>query len=198
MKWRLKRVSHHELPPTRVADTGHCAILIQSHSLTPTKEISMANVFWSNLFRKNETELQVITRLWSETPLFKNIPARHISFLCSKMHPRDFKAGEVVFTLGDQGAGAILVLEGEVRISADKMELALLKNGDFFGEIALAAPEGRTADATAMKTSRLVYFLKQDLEEWVEHEPRLGSLFLMNLSATLAQRLYEANKLIAK
>jgi hypothetical protein len=31
-----------------------------------------------------------------------------------------------------------------------------------------------------------------------EHEPRLGSRFLMNLSATLAERLYEANKRIAK
>ena len=158
----------------------------------------MAHVFWSNLFRKNESELQVIARLWRETPLFKNIPTRHISFLCSKMHPRDFKADEVIFTQGDQGAGTILVLEGEVRISAEQTELALLKKGDFFGEIALAAPERRTADATAVNVSRLVYFLKQDLEEWIEHEPKLGSLFLMNLSATLAQRLYEANKLIAK
>ena len=42
-----------------------------------------------------------------------------------------------------------------------------------------------------------MYFLRQDLEEWIEHEPRLGARFLMNLSATLAQRLFEANKLIA-
>ena len=33
------------------------------------------------------------------------------------MHLRDFKAGEVIFTAGDQGAGAILVLSGEVRVS---------------------------------------------------------------------------------
>ena len=69
--------------------------------------------------------------------------------------------------------------------------------GDFFGEIALAEPEKRTADAIAVENSRLVYFLKQDLEEWIEYEPRLGGRFLMNLSAILAKRLFEANKVIA-
>ena len=158
----------------------------------------MANIFWSNIFRKGDSELQMITQLWQDTPLFKDIPERNSAALCATMHLRNFAAGESIFHQGDQGAGAILVLDGEVRVSAEKAELALLKSGDFFGEIALAAPEMRTADATAISVSRLVYFLKQDLEEWIEHEPRLGSLFLMNLSATLAQRLYVANKLIAK
>lgn len=157
----------------------------------------MTNIFWSNIFRKGEDELQVITRMWQETPLFSNIPQRHIAFLCEKMHLRDFGADEVIFTRGDQGAGAILVLEGEVRVYADKTELALLRSGDFFGEIALAAPERRTADASATSRSRLVYFLRQDLLEWIEYEPRLGATFLLNLSATLAQRLFEANRLIA-
>jgi len=157
----------------------------------------MANILWSNIFRKPESELQVIARMWRETPLFKDIPQRHIAFLCEKMHLRDFKAGEVIFNLGDQGAGAILVLEGEVRVSAQETELAIFGSGDFFGEIALAAPESRSADATATTPSRLVFFLRQDLLEWIEYEPRLGAAFLLNLSATLAQRLFEANKLIA-
>ncbi len=158
----------------------------------------MSNIFWSNLFRSGDSELQTIARLWQQTPLFRDIPERQTEQLCSKMHLRLFKPGESVFTLGDQGAGAILVLEGTVRIMANTTELALLESGDFFGEIALAATERRTADATAVIASRLVYFLKQDLEEWIEHQPRLGARFLMNLSATLAERLYQANTLIAK
>jgi CRP-like cAMP-binding protein len=158
----------------------------------------MPDVFWSNLFRKGDGELQVITRLWRQTPLFDGIPERQVESLCASMHLRDFKPGETIFSQGDQGAGAILVLDGEVRVSADETELARLGKGDFFGEIALAATERRTAGASASTAARLVYFLRQDLEEWIEHEPRLGARFLMNLSATLAQRLFEANKLIAK
>jgi len=155
------------------------------------------NIFWSNIFKQGDGDLQSIIGLWEQTPLFRDIPARQTAYLCSKMHVRPFKAGETIFSQGDQGAGAILVLEGGVRVMANKTELAVLEPGDFFGEIALAAPERRTADATATVASRLVYFLKQDLEEWIEYEPRLGARFLMNLSATLADRLYEANRIIA-
>jgi len=157
----------------------------------------MDNIFWSNIFRSGDSELQTIARLWQQTPLFDDIPERQIELLCGKMHLRRFEEGETVFKQGDQGAGAILVLEGGVRIMADKTELARLESGDFFGEIALAAPERRTADAIATRASRLVYMLRQDLEEWIEYQPRLGARFLLNLSAALAQRLFEANRRLA-
>lgn len=158
----------------------------------------MSSIFWSNIFRSADDELLQITRLWQQTPLFEGIPERHTRALCAQMHLRQFKTDERVFAQGDQGAGAIGVLEGSVRIMANRTELALLEPGDFFGEIALAATERRTADATALCATRLVYFLKQDLEEWIEQEPRLGARFLMNLASTLAERLYQANVLIAR
>ncbi|MFT5658910.1 MAG: CRP/FNR family cyclic AMP-dependent transcriptional regulator [Gammaproteobacteria bacterium] len=157
----------------------------------------MSHIFWSNIFNRQTTELQTIVRLWQDTPLFEGIPTRHIKFLAGKMHVRNFVSDEMIFQQGNQGAGALLVLEGTVRIMTNKTELALLNVGDFFGEIALAEPEQRTADAFSVASTRLVYFLKQDLEEWIEFEPRLGARFLMNLSATLARRLLQANKLIA-
>lgn len=157
----------------------------------------MSNIFWSNIFKKQSSELHTITNLWRNTPLFKNIPARHIEFLSAKMHVRHFKPDEVIFQQGDQGAGAILVMQGSARVMANKTQLALLGPGDFFGEIALAATDNRAADAFSVGNSTLIYFLKQDLEEWIEFEPRLGARFLMNLSSTLAQRLYQANQLIA-
>jgi CRP-like cAMP-binding protein len=80
---------------------------------------------------------------------------------------------------------------------AKDIQLASLSEGDFFGEIALAENDKRTADAHCLKPSRLVFFLKQDLEEWIELEHRLGTIFLMNLASTLAQRLHQANLLLA-
>lgn len=157
----------------------------------------MSHILWSNIFNRQASELQTIVQYWQATPLFEAIPTSHIQFLSKKMHVRDFAAGETVFQQSNQGAGALMVLEGSVRIMAHKTELALLEAGDFFGEIALAETEKRTADAYSVEDSRLVYFLKQDLEEWIEYEPRLGARFLMNLSTILAKRLFEANRLIA-
>jgi CRP-like cAMP-binding protein len=158
----------------------------------------MINSFWSNIFKPGDSELLTISRLWQVTPLFEGIPPKHIEFLCRKMHVRQFHQDEIIFNQGDQAAGAILVMQGSVKIMANRTQLALLEAGDFFGEIALAETERRTADASAVTSSTLVFFLKQDLEEWIEYQPRLGARFLMNLAATLAQRLYQANLLIGQ
>lgn len=157
----------------------------------------MKNFLWDNIFRKPRNECDVIAELWIKTPLFKRIPMRHVQTLADNMHVRNFQKNEVVFRRGDQGSGAILVLEGQVRVMADDTLLAQLDRGDFFGEITLAETDKRTADACCTRNSRLVYFLKHDLEEWIEIEPRLGTIFLMNLASILAQRLHLANQLLA-
>ena len=158
----------------------------------------MKNFFWSNIFNKPRDECELITEFWQKTPLFKGIPLRHIHALSENMHIRNFQSDEVVFRQGDQGAGAILVLEGQVKVSANNTFLADLEKGDFFGEITLAETEKRTADACCVKNSRLVYFLKQDLEEWIEIEPHLGTIFLMNLASILALRLHQANQILSE
>jgi CRP-like cAMP-binding protein len=157
----------------------------------------MSNFFWSKVFKHELSEVDRIAELWQQTSLFNGIPARHTRMLSAKMHVRRFQAEEVVFHQGDQAAGAILVLTGSVRIKVRNKELALLESGDFFGEIALAESEKRITDAIAIEDSRLVFFLKQDIEEWIDFEPRLGARFLLNLSSVLAHRLFEANKLLA-
>ncbi len=157
----------------------------------------MTNFLWDNIFKKTSSDSVVVTQCWQKTPLFKNIPARHIAALAENMHIRNFDPDEVVFRQGDQGAGAILVLEGKFRIMARDTILAELEQGDFFGEIALAETDKRAADAFCVEAGKLVYFLKQDLEEWIEIEPRLGTIFLMNLASTLAQRLLQANLKLA-
>jgi CRP-like cAMP-binding protein len=157
----------------------------------------MDNFFWSNLFKNPGDETRAVAEYWKASPLFHNIPLRHVQTLAEKMHIRQYLQDEWVFREGDQGAGAILVLEGQVKIFANQTPLAVLQAGDFFGEIALAENGKRTADAVCTEAGRLVFFLKQDLEEWIEIEPRLGTVFLINLASTLAQRLHQANQLLA-
>ncbi len=158
----------------------------------------MRDILWTNIFRNSADEREQLAELWQATPLFAGIPPREVRSLSGNMHIRHFGKDEIVFREGDQAAGAILVLEGRVEILADTRPLAQLERGDFFGEIALAENDQRTATARCLEESRLVYFLKQDLEEWIEVEPRLGNRFLMNLASVLARRLHQANLLLAR
>ena len=153
----------------------------------------MSQHLWTNFFKNKNNKQQIISDYWANTPLFTDISNRQIYKLVSTMHIRQFAKGEVIFRQGDQGAGALLIIDGHVMVSTKETDLASLKAGDFLGEIALAQTDKRTADATAVDNTELVYLLKQDVEEWIDKEPTQGAQFLKNLSAVLALRLQKMN-----
>lgn len=151
---------------------------------------------WANIFRSKEDPVTEVCRLWSSTPLFKQIPQSYIRRLVKNMHPRFYKAGESIFTTGDIGAGAVLIKSGDINIMAGANVLASLSSGDFFGEVALVVDEPRTADAVAATDCELIFFLRPDLEEWIHSAPKQGAQLMANISRVLAGRLRHANEML--
>jgi CRP-like cAMP-binding protein len=152
---------------------------------------------WSNLFRKPQTRTDLVADLWAQTPLFEGIPSKVLRRLAKNMPPRYYDSGESIFKIDDRGAGVALIKSGKVKVFTGDTVLAELGPGDFFGEVALVLDERRTANAIASEATELVYFLRSDLQEWLEQSPRYGSLFAINLSRVLAGRLRNANILIS-
>jgi CRP-like cAMP-binding protein len=72
----------------------------------------------------------------------------------------DYPAGAVVFRQGDAGDAMYFVHAGTVGITREqgglKSELAALKKGDFFGEMALVDGSPRSAAATCLTPCRLL------------------------------------------
>lgn len=153
---------------------------------------------WTNLFRRQPERQELITKLWASTPLFEGIPHRAIRRLAKNMPPRYYQAGETIFKVDDRGAGVALIKSGRVQVTTGETVLAELEAGDFFGEVALVLDERRTANAIAAEASEIVFFLRNDLLEWIEQSPRLGSAFAINLSRVLAGRLRKANTLLSR
>jgi len=149
---------------------------------------------WSNLFRGKAEWIKQATELCAENPLFAGLHPNVIRWLVSRMHPRSYKKGETIFDMETPGAGAVLLLAGEVSIMANQVELARLVRGDLFGEVALVSDQPRTAKAVAMENCGLVFFLRSDLHEWMGSRPRQASRLLVNLAEMLAQRLMQANQ----
>ena len=152
---------------------------------------------WHNIFRHKDDKVTEVCNLWSETPLFKKIPKPYIRRLVKNMHPRFYKKNDSVFTTGDIGAGAVLIKSGEINIKAGDKILAVLKAGDFFGEVALVVDEQRTADAIANTDCELIFFLRPDLEEWLHSSPKPGAQLMINISRVLAGRLRHANDMLS-
>lgn len=150
---------------------------------------------WATFFRKKDPWHETVARLWAETPFFGGIPFSEIKKLAKIMHRRTYQPDEFIFHTGDQGAGAAIILSGQVEIRFGDTLLTSLHKGDFFGEISLVLDERRTADALATEPTELVFFLRPDLDEWISRAPHHGARLSANLAHVLAKRLLHANQM---
>jgi len=152
---------------------------------------------WQNLFRGDKDWIKNGVELCKDNPLFTDISVSAIRWMVSRMHLRSYAKGESIFSMGNPGAGAVLLLSGEISIMADQVELAHLHDGDLFGEVALVTDQPRTAEAVASTDCEILVFLRSDLKDWMESRPKQASRLLINLAEMLAQRLLEANRQLA-
>lgn len=123
--------------------------------------------------------------------LFRGLDAENIAKIFTRGMTVEYQAGEVIFKKGQAGESLYLILNGSVAIADDGRELALLKQGDMFGEMALISQGKRSADAIAVNDVSLLA-LKMDIINNIM--PRDVSVqLLVNIILTLSRRLQEAN-----
>jgi pyruvate,water dikinase len=87
-------------------------------------------------------------------PLFADLTSREREQIARLFKERRFSAGETVAKEGAGGATFFVIESGEAIVSIREKEVATLKPGDYFGEIALIDEGARSATITA--TSELV------------------------------------------
>ncbi len=107
------------------------------------------------------------------------------------MVPVTFKSGDTVITEGESGDCMYIVKSGEVGVytilmqedgisviqsDQDRLNLATLHAGDFFGEQALITKEPRSATVIAETEVQLLKFTKRHLAQVVKHYPRVGKV----------------------
>jgi CRP-like cAMP-binding protein len=98
---------------------------------------------------------------------------------------RAHRAGEAIFRAGDRGDNMYVVVEGEVRISANGRQLDLLGPGGVFGEIALIDNGPRSADAVAVTDCRVVPID----ENWFKFLVQQTPFFSLQIMRVMADRL---------
>jgi len=159
----------------------------------------MANrPIWLRLSRPSVDWVEDACILCERNPLFDQVPRKSIRRLVSRMHRRSYQAGESVVSMGNAGAGAVLILAGEVSVNVNGVELERMRRGELFGEVALVADLPRTAEVTATEDCELLFFLRSDLQEWLAIMPKQAARLLQNLATLLGQRLMEKNVLIGQ
>ena len=146
---------------------------------------------WSNIFRRGSREEQELHELLGRIPLFERLSRRELQAVAKILYRRRYKTGEYVFHQGDIGIGVYIIEHGSVAIVYEPTAQLLteLRDGDFFGEVALLNETRRSAAARAESETTLLCMLEPDLEDLGARNPRIGFKVLRSLAQIAARRL---------
>jgi CRP/FNR family transcriptional regulator, cyclic AMP receptor protein len=138
-------------------------------------------------------------RALGECTLLRGLTEEQRGALVARAQTRTFAPAETIFLMGSPGDCMMMVLSGSVRISvssADGKELmlAIVRQGEMLGEIALFDRKERTADAVALTECRLAILERREILSFLESHP--GAL--LRLIDMLCSRLRRTNEHIAE
>lgn len=158
----------------------------------------MDNPVWSYFFTPPREKMANI-ELMKELPVFESLTNGELVQIERVLHERHYHPDEVVFNEGEPGAGLYIVKKGEVSIrkkivGGDDIQLAVIHERSFFGELALLDEIPRSASAIALSPAILYGFSKPDLEHLLERNPRLGTKIIQNLARLVSKRLVKSNE----
>lgn len=131
--------------------------------------------------------------------IFEGMTQKELQEITKICQRASYKNSEVIFKEGSFGDKFYIIAEGEVRISkvipnVGEEALAVLKAGDYFGEMALIDDFPRSADATANKDAVLMTISKSDLDNLLYFNKEIAYKLLWTFCRTLSARLRETNE----
>mgnify|MGYP002620236100 CR=1 FL=1 len=136
-------------------------------------------------------------RLGSTIPFFREVDSDVLESLVPYLAERTFKKGTVIFFEGDEGDDVYFIRSGAVQIytfdGTKKVILAYLRDGEYFGEMAMIKPGARrSASAEAAQLTKVYALKRSAFERLIMEHPRLA---LYILDDTM-ERLRRANQQI--
>ncbi len=108
----------------------------------------------------------------ARVPLFARLDANAIASVAQLLKPRSVSANQVIVRRGDIADSMYFIMEGEVEVDITPNPVRL-KQGDFFGEIALVENVPRTATILSLTNCRLLVLETVDFEHLTTQIPDL-------------------------
>lgn len=138
-------------------------------------------------------------KLLKKLEIFKDLNSFEVAKVGKLLKAFDSKKGDRIVTMGENGDSLFIVKSGEAIVTRDDGEgkdetLAVLGEGDHFGEIALIDMQPRSADVSAMVDSIFLEIKRKDLEDLFSHDNSLAAKVYHSFALTLCRRLRDANE----
>ena len=144
------------------------------HYLWTNKKGYQDNALLESLPNKIQSELffYINRSIIEKVPFLKGANQELIEDLMNQLEPRIYVPGEKVFRHGETGDALYFIHSGEVEILLpDQTLVATLREGAFFGEMALLSNKPRNATARTNSFCDVYLLRKSDFERTMSHYP---------------------------
>ena len=136
--------------------------------------------------------------LLKSVSLFYDLSEKELGYISSRMIAKKFETGNLIFMENSEGEKCFFVAEGSVkvtRLSKDGKEviLAMLNEGEFFGEMALLDGESRSANVIALENTKVLTLNREDFLSVLQDYPQIA----IQLLKEIAHRLRKSERQIA-
>ena len=162
---------------TSVSPTGHSA-RFHVAPITIKPEGSAADPLEAVEISIDEEPALVIStrpsgREIPRTPLFEGLDPAALRSLIDRLEYERFEAGQAITREGEIGDALYVIAEGEVRVETGTppREVGRLRDGDFFGEIAIISNFPRTATVIADRSTEVLRLTRAVIWPLIEEYP---------------------------
>jgi voltage-gated potassium channel len=111
----------------------------------------------------------------ARVPAFDGLDAAALSELVSLLRARRIPRDSIIIRKGDEGDSMYFIASGEVEVVLPHSSVRL-REGDFFGEVAVLGRVKRTATVIARSTCELLVLDAADVIKFMEQNPRVEAV----------------------
>jgi len=132
-------------------------------------------------------------------PLFSNLEDKELREISRFTYEKRVEKGNVLFYQGEQGSTLYLIIKGKVKVvligeSGKELVLAILKKGDFLGEMSIIEDEVRSATAIALEPTVFLTIDKENFLSFLTKNPKA----MLGVLKELSKRLRNADEKIGE
>lgn len=132
-----------------------------------------------------------------QIPLFSSLSkVEFLAVLNGALETRTWPAGAEIVTEGDPGGSMYAVAQGRVSVWRKSRQVALLREGAFFGEMALLSGAERMATVRADTDVVLLEFPRESMDRIIAHHPGVRAGLEQFFRDRLLSNLMRANPLL--
>jgi CRP-like cAMP-binding protein len=103
--------------------------------------------------------------LLKRVDLFAEMTTRQLGHVASVTQEQMQSAGSMIFEEGDAGDALFMIVSGKVEVLRAKKRLKVLRDADYFGELAVLTGEARNASVRALTDCLLLRLERSDFHQ---------------------------------